>query len=150
MVCKKLNCYNDLKVMLDNYGQYIDFQYRVVSNIWSSVEIEDKLFHALIYENFLYNLKEIGKEYYKAQKSFYKSPIPISRSLCRDECTCKRLSDLNFAVEREIFFRVSNKLHKINNKIHDFNLLCGDLISSIFRENMNRFRHKLNNGELHR
>ena len=35
MVCKKLNCYNDLKVMLHNYGQYIDFQYRVVSNIWS-------------------------------------------------------------------------------------------------------------------
>ena len=29
MVCKKLKCYNDLKVMLDNYGQYIDFQYRL-------------------------------------------------------------------------------------------------------------------------
>ena len=50
MVCKKLKCYNDLKVMLDNYGQYTDFQYRAVSNIWSSVEIEDKLFYALIYK----------------------------------------------------------------------------------------------------
>ena len=30
MVCKKIKCYNDLKVMSDNYGQYIDFQYRAV------------------------------------------------------------------------------------------------------------------------
>ena len=146
MVSKKLNYYNDLKVMLDNYGQYIDFQYRVVSNIWSSLEIEDKLFHASIYKTILYNLKEIREEYYKAQKSFYKSPI--SRSFCRNECTCKRLSDLNFAVEREILFRVSNKLHKINIKMRDFNILCDNFISSIFKENMDRFTHKLNNGEL--
>ena len=30
---------------------------RVVSNIWSSVEIEDKLFHASIYKKILCNLK---------------------------------------------------------------------------------------------
>ena len=28
MVCKKSKCYNDLKVLLDNYGQNINFQYR--------------------------------------------------------------------------------------------------------------------------
>ena len=58
MVCKKLKRYNDLKVMLDNYGQYIDFQFRVVSNIWSSVEIEDKLFYAPIYKKNFCNLKK--------------------------------------------------------------------------------------------
>ena len=79
MVCKKIKCYNDLKVMLDNYGQYIYFQYRVVSNIWSSVEIEDKLFHAPNYKKNLYNLKEIRKEYYKARKSFYETPILRSK-----------------------------------------------------------------------
>ena len=94
----------------------------------------------------MYNLKEIREEYYKAQKSFYETPI--SRSFCRDECICKRLNDLNFAVEREIFFRVSNKLLKINIKMHDFNLLCDKFISSIFEKNMDRFTHKLNNGEL--
>ena len=62
MVCKKLKCYNDLKVMLDTYGQYIDFQYRVVSNIWSSVELEDKLFISSNYKEFLGKLKEIRKE----------------------------------------------------------------------------------------
>ena len=42
MVCKKLKYYNDLKVMLDKYDQYIDFQYRAVFNIWSSVEDKEK------------------------------------------------------------------------------------------------------------
>ena len=59
MVCIKLKCYNDLTSTLDNYGHYIDFQYRAVSNIWSSVEIKDKLFLAKNYESFLYKLKEI-------------------------------------------------------------------------------------------
>ena len=57
MVCKKLKCYHVLKVMLDNYGQYIDFQYRAISNIWSSVEIEDKIFYALIYKKLFVQLK---------------------------------------------------------------------------------------------
>ena len=57
MVCKKLKYYNDLKGMFDNYGQYIDFQYRVVSNIWSSVETEDKLLHASIYKKIFVHLK---------------------------------------------------------------------------------------------
>ena len=92
------------------------------------------------------NLKEISEEYYKAQKSFYETPI--SRSFCIDECTCKRPSDLNFAVEREIFFRVINKIRNINIKMHNFNLLCDKFISSIFKGNMDRFTHKLNNGEL--
>ena len=43
MVCKKLKICNNLRVILDNYERYIDFKYRAVSNIWSSVDIEDKL-----------------------------------------------------------------------------------------------------------
>ena len=57
MVCKKLKCYNDLKVMLDNYGQYIENQYKAVSNVWSSVEIEDKLFQAPKYKKIFVQLK---------------------------------------------------------------------------------------------
>ena len=72
MVCKKLKCYDDLKVMLDNYGQYIDFQYRAVFNIWSSIEIEDKISSlGIIYKEFLNELKKIRDEYYKVQKSLY-------------------------------------------------------------------------------
>ena len=43
MVCKKLKCYYCLNDMLDKYGQYIDFQYRAVINIWSSLEIRERL-----------------------------------------------------------------------------------------------------------
>ena len=59
MVCKRLKCHDDLKVMLDNYGQYIDFQYRAVINIWFSVEIEDKISSlGIIYKK---NFKRIKK-----------------------------------------------------------------------------------------
>ena len=142
MVCKKLKCYSDVKVILDNYGQYIDFQYRAVSNIWSSVEIEDKLLHAIIYKNFLENLKEIREEYYKAQKSFCNTPP--SRSFCEDECTCENLGDLKFEVEREILLKVYHKLYRMNSKIHDFNLLCERFMSNIFENNMYRLERKLN------
>ena len=43
MVCKKLKCYDGLKDMLDKYDQYIDFQYRAVINIWSSLQVREKL-----------------------------------------------------------------------------------------------------------
>ena len=78
----------------------------------------------------MYNLKEIREEYYKAQKCFYETPI--SRSFCGDECTCKNLRDLEFAVKREIFIRVRNRPYRMNSKMHDFNLLCDNFISSIF------------------
>ena len=32
--------------------------------------------------------------------------------------------------------------------MHDFKLLCDNFISRIFKENIDRFTHKLNNGEL--
>ena len=59
MVCKKIKCYNDLKVMSDNYGQYIDFQYRAVFNIWSSIEDGDKYwFLETMYKDFLKEFKK--------------------------------------------------------------------------------------------
>ena len=48
MRCKKLKYYEGLEDILNKYGKYIDFQYKAVLNIWSSVEIEDKLFYATI------------------------------------------------------------------------------------------------------
>ena len=50
MVCKKLKIYNNLRVILDNYERYIDFKYRAVSNIWPSVDIEDKLTYGEYYK----------------------------------------------------------------------------------------------------
>ena len=49
MICKRLKCYDGLKVMLDNYDQCIDFQYRA--------------------EKFLRELKKKNREEYKVQKS---------------------------------------------------------------------------------
>ena len=58
MVCKKLKIYNNLRVTLDDYERYIDFKYRAVSNMWSSVDIEDKLTYGEYYKNFLRELKK--------------------------------------------------------------------------------------------
>ena len=128
--------------MLDNYGQYIDFQFRVVSNIWFSVELKDKLFSPQNYKDFLEKLKEIREEYYKAQKYFYK-PSP-SRSFCKDECTCENLRDLKFAVEREILIKVYNKLYTINSKMQSLNILCDRFMSGVFENNIKRLNYKLN------
>ena len=105
------------------------------------IKDRDKLFYAIIYNDFLDKLKEIREEYYEAQKSFYTTPT--SRAFCGDECTCKNLRDLEFAVEREIFLKVCGKLHRINGKMHDFNLLCDSFMSNIFENNMNSIRYKL-------
>ena len=65
MVCKKLKINNYLKVILDNYEQYIDFKYRAVSNIWSTVDIEDKLTYGENYKTFLRELKKLEKNIIK-------------------------------------------------------------------------------------
>ena len=90
----------------------------------------------------MYKFKEIREEYYKAQKSFYKTPT--SRGFCGDECTCKNLRYLKFAVEREIFIRVRNRLDRMNSKMHDFNLLCDRFISYIFEDKISNINSKLN------
>ena len=58
MLYKKLKIYNNLRVILDNYERYIDFKYRAVSNIWSSVDIEDKLTYGEYYKKILRELKK--------------------------------------------------------------------------------------------
>ena len=58
MVCKKLKINNNLRVILDNYEQYIDFKYRAVSNIWSSVDIEDKLTYGEYYKKKFARIKK--------------------------------------------------------------------------------------------
>ena len=68
MVCKKLKCYDDLKDMLDKYDKYIDFQYRAVINIWSLLEVREKLKFVRYYKDFFNKLKGIKEKYYKAQK----------------------------------------------------------------------------------
>ena len=144
MVCKKLKCYDDLKVMLHNYDQYIDFQYRDIFNMWSSLEIEEKfIFLPESYKKILNKLKEIREEFYKAQMSLYTRPISIS--FCGNECTCTcgRLDELQNAVQREVFRKVYDKLHKMNSKMHDFNLLCDSLMSSVFENNINRIRRQI-------
>ena len=145
MVCKKLKIYNNLRVILDNYERYIDFKYRAVSNIWSSVDIEDKLTYGEYYEKFLCELKKIRKEYYKAQMSFYKSSI--SRYFCKDECNCKDIRDLSLAVEREIFVEVYLRIKEIitRGKMKDFNLACESIFIRIFENNMERHRYELEN-----
>ena len=145
MVCKKLKFYNNLRVILDNYEQYIDFKYRIVSNIWSSVDIEDKLTYGEYYKKNLRELKKIRKEYYKAQKSFYKPPI--SRYFCKDECNCKGIRDLSLAVEREILVEVYRRIKEIitRNKLKDFNSACESFCIRIFENNMERDRYELEN-----
>ena len=58
MVCKKLKIYNNLRVILDNYERYIDFKYRAVSNIWSSVDIGDKLTYGEYYKKTFVRMKK--------------------------------------------------------------------------------------------
>ena len=141
MVCKKLKIYNNLRVILDNYEQYIDFKYRAVSNIWSTVDIEDKLTYGENYKTFLRELKKIRKEYYKAQMAFYKSPI--SRPFCKDECNCKDIRDLNLTVEREIFIEVYRRIKEII--IKDFNSACESIFIRVFENNIERYRYELGN-----
>ena len=70
MVGKKLKIYNNLRVILDNYERYIDFKYRAVSNIWSSVDIEDKLTYGEYYKKFLCELKKLEKNIIKLKCYF--------------------------------------------------------------------------------
>ena len=141
MVCRKIKCYNDLEVITDNYGQYIDFQYRAVFNIWSSVEDGDK-YRSLgtMYINFLREFKKIREEYYKVQKTLY--TMPSSSSFCGDECTCENLRD---RVEREIFLRARNKLTEMNSKMRDFNFICYNSICNILEHKMSMLDRELNN-----
>ena len=141
MVCKKLKIYNNLRVILDNYEQYIDFKYRAVSNIWSSVDIEDKLTYGENYKTFLRELKKIRKEFYKAQMAFYKSPI--SRSFCKNECNCKDIRDLSLKVEREIFIEVYRRIKEIIMK--DFNSACESIFIRVLENNMERHKYELGN-----
>ena len=145
MVCKKLKINNNLRVILDNYEQYIDFKYRAVSNIWSSVDIEDKLTYGEYYKKNLRELKKIRKEYYKAQMFFYKSPI--SRYFCKDECYCKDIKDLSLAVEREIFVEVYRRIKEIitRGKMKDFNSACESIFIRVLENNMERHRYELEN-----
>ena len=129
--------------MSDNYGQYIDFKYRAVFNIWSSVEDEDKYrFSGTMYKFFSKELKKIREKYCQVQRTLY--TLPISSGFCRDECTCENLRDLKFAVEREIFLKVRNKLPKMNSKIRDFNLLCGEFVFNVLKHKMSMIDRKLN------
>ena len=138
MTCKKLKIYNNLRVILDNYEQYIDFKHRAVSNIWSSVDIEYKFIYGEDYKKFLRELKKIRNEYYKAQKSFNKSPI--SRYFCKDECNCKNIGDLSLTVEREIFEEVYRRIRGIITRgtMKDFNLACENFCIRLFEHNMER------------
>ena len=70
--------------------------------------------------------------------------MPSSSSFCGDECTCENLKDSKFAVEREIFLRVRNKLLKMNSKMHDYNLLCDNFMSNIFENKISSLDFKLN------
>ena len=140
MVCKKLKIYNNLRVILDSYERYIDFKYRAVSNIWSSVDIEDKLTYGEYYKDFLRKLKKIREEYYEAQMSFYK--LPISRYFCKNECNCKDIKDLSLAVEREIFVELYRRIKEMRGKIKDFNSACESIFIHVLGNNMERHRYE--------
>ena len=43
MRCKKLKYYEGLEDLLDKYDKYIDFQYKAVINIWSSLGVIEKI-----------------------------------------------------------------------------------------------------------
>ena len=43
MKCKKLKYYEGLEDILDKYYKYIDFQYKAVLNIWSSLGVRKNL-----------------------------------------------------------------------------------------------------------
>ena len=49
----------------------IDFQYKAVINIWSSLGVRNKPNFVGYYKEFLKKLIEIKEEHYKAQKSLY-------------------------------------------------------------------------------
>ena len=68
--------------------------------------------------------------------------MPSSSYFCGDECTCENLRDLKFAVEREIFLRVRNKLLKINSKMHDFNSLCDKFMYNVLEHKMSMLDRK--------
>ena len=68
---KKLKHRDGLKDILDKYDKYIDFQYRAVINIWSSLGVKEKLKFVEHFKDFLTKLKEIKEKYYKAQKLLY-------------------------------------------------------------------------------
>ena len=88
--------------MLDKYDKYIDFQYRAVINIWSSLEVREKLKFVRYYKDFLNKLKGIKEKYYKDQKSLYSGIQQTETLPCKDECTCKsNLNDLNSSVEKK-------------------------------------------------
>ena len=53
MTCKKLNLYDCLENILDKYDKCLDFQYRAVIYIWSSLEVGEKL-NFLGYYNFFF------------------------------------------------------------------------------------------------
>ena len=80
MTCKKLKYYEGLENILDKYDKYIDFKYRAVINIWSSLEVREKLEYVGYYYSFLKELKEIKEKYYKVQKSLYRD-IPQIENL---------------------------------------------------------------------
>ena len=70
--------------------------------------------------------------------------MPSSSSFYGEECTCENLRDLKFAVEREIFLRVRNKLLKMNSKMHDFNSLCDKFMYNVLEHKMSMLDRKLN------
>ena len=88
MGCKKLQCYEGLEDILDKYDKYIDFQYKAVIDIRSSLGAIEKIRFVEYYKKNLKEFKGIKKEYYKAQKSLNSGLELTDRFSCINECTC--------------------------------------------------------------
>ena len=143
MSCKKLKCYEGLVDVLDKYDKYIDFQYKAVINIWSSLGFIEKSEFVDYYKKFLKELKGIDEEYYKAQKSLYSCLKLTKRFPCINECTCIS-NDLSTSLERSLFFKVYSKLNRLNTKIfNDFNLLCKEFMQCVCYDELDWSKHNI-------
>ena len=145
MVCKKLKIYNNLRVILDNYERYIDFKYRAVSNIWSSVDIEDKLTYGEYYKNFFVRIKKkLEKNSIKLKCLFINhqfQDISVKMSVIA------KTKDLSLAVEREIFVEIYRRIKEIitRGKMKDFNSACESIFIRVLENNMEKHRYELEN-----